>query len=376
MAISFVELWVGVVRFSRLIGALKKYERHISAISMIAGFASDNYFFGRVDHPATQFVLFAYIWGAIGSIVLVHFMETRADPDSPLRKFHPLIVAAPQFAFGGLWSAFLIFYGRSAVFSASWPFLVVMAGILIGNEVFKKYHSRLVFTCTLLFFALFSYTIFVVPMFTGTMGQRMFLLSAAIATMAFVLVIASLTVIGPQRIMQSWKGIAAGAVSVLVLLNASYFTNVLPPLPLALTNAGVYHLVTRDGDVYRAVGEARPLLTRISLPGSEPVVHINPGESLYLYSAVFAPIKLNTKILHVWQHFDEAANQWRTQAVVSYPITGGRGGGYRGYSVKSLPAKGHWRVNIETADGRIVGRVAFAVVPVSRTVASVEQILK
>ena len=72
----------------------------------------------------------------------------------------------------------------------------------------------------------------------------------------------------------------------------------------------------------------------------------------------------------------EAANQWRTQAVVSYPITGGRGGGYRGYSVKSLPAKGHWRVNIETADGRIVGRVAFAVVPVSRTVASVEQILK
>jgi hypothetical protein len=367
---------VGVVQFSGVVAALKKYERHISAVSMIAGFAFDNYFFGRIDHPATQFVLFAYIWGAIGAIVLVHFMETRADPDSWLRKFHPLIVAAPQFAFGGLWSAFLIFYGRSAVFSASWPFLVVMAGIFIGNEVFKKYHSRLVFTCTLLFFALYSYTIFVVPIFTGTMGQRMFLLSGAIATIGFVLVIAALTVIGPQRIMQSWKGIAAGALGVLLLLNASYFTNILPPLPLALSYAGVYHSVTRDGGVYRAVGEARPLLTRISLPGAEPVVHVNPGDSLYLYSAVFAPIKLQTKILHIWQRYDDTANQWRTQAVVSYPITGGREGGYRGFSIKSLPAKGHWRVNIETADGRIVGRVAFAVAPVSRAIASVEQVLK
>ena len=343
---------------------------------MVAGFASDNYFFGRVDHPATQFVLFAYIWGAIGGITLMHFMETRADPDSPLRKFHALIVAAPQFAFGGLWSAFLIFYGRSAVFSASWPFLILMSAVFIGNEVFKKYHSRLVFTCTLLFFALFSYTIFVVPMFTGTIGQRMFLLSGAIATGAFALVIAALAVIGPQRMKQSWKGIASGAAGVLVLLNASYFTNILPPLPLALTTAGVYHSVTRDGDVYRAVGETRPLLTRISLPGAKPVIHVNPGDSLSVYSAVFAPIKLQTKILHIWEHYDNATSEWRRQAVVSYPITGGRDGGYRGYSVKSLPAKGDWRVNIETADGRIVGRVAFSVVPVSRQIASVEQILK
>jgi hypothetical protein len=201
-------------------------------------------------------------------------------------------------------------------------------------------------------------------------------LSGAIATVAFALVIAGLTVIGPRRMMQSWKGIAAGAVGVLVVLNASYFTNILPPLPLALTNAGVYHSVTRDGDVYHAVGETRPLISRISMPGMETLVHVNPGESLYLYSAVFAPIKLQTKILHIWQHYDDTANEWRTQAVVSYPISGGRDGGYRGFSVKSLPAKGHWRVDIETADGRIIGRVAFSVVPVSRQIASVEQTLK
>jgi hypothetical protein len=362
-----------VVRFSRVIAALKKYERPLSAVSMVAGFAFDNRFFGRIDHPATQFVLFGYIWLAIGSLALMHFIEARTGHESTLRKLRPLVIAATQFALGALWSAFLVFYGRSAVITASWPFLIVLGGIFVGNELFKKYHSRLVFTCTLLFFALFSYTIFVVPIFTGTMGQRMFLWSGAIATVAFVLIIAALTVIGPARIRESWKGIAGGAAAVLVVLNAFYFTNILPPLPLALANAGVFHSVTRDGAIYRAVGESR---NWISVPWAEPVVHINPGESLYLYSAVFAPIQLRTKILHIWQRYDDAARMWRTQAIVSYPITGGRDGGYRGFSIKSMPAKGHWRVNIATADGLLVGRIAFEVTPVSRAVSNVVQVLK
>src|SRR5207253_2684542 len=135
----------------------------------------------------------------------------RDEAEGLLKKIRPLVVAATQFAFGGLWSAFLIFYGRSAAFSASWPFLIVLGGIFIGNEVFKKYHSRLVFTCTLLFFALFSYTIFVVPIFTGAMGKPMFLLSGIIASIVFTLVIMALSMVGPQRMKRSWKGVAAGA---------------------------------------------------------------------------------------------------------------------------------------------------------------------
>ena len=36
---------------------------------------------------------------------------------------------------------------------------------------------------------------------------------------------------------------------------------------------------------------------------------------------------------------------------------GGRDGGYRGYTTKSTPAAGRWRVNIETSDGLLIGRV-------------------
>lgn len=383
---------------SGIFATLKKYERHISAVSMIAGFGFDNYFFGRVDHVRTQSVLFGYILLAISSIVFMHFVESHSDSEDlkkirpgtigsiafphrieshsdidGLKKIRPLVIGATQFAFGALMSAFLVFYGRSAVFTVSWPFLIVLGAIFIGNEVFKRYHNRLVFTCTLLFFVLFSYTIFVVPIVTGVMGKTMFLLSGAIAIAAFALVVVALSIIDAQRMKRSWIGIFAGAAAVLAILNVSYFTNVLPPLPLALSNAGVFHSVTRDGAVYRAVGESRNWM---SVPWLEPTVHINPGESLYVYSAVFAPIQLQTKILHVWQRYDDTAQDWKTQAVVSYRITGGRDGGYRGYSVKSVPAKGHWRVNIQTADGRLIGRVAFSVVPVSSPVIRVAQVLK
>ena len=356
-----------------LFSTIKRYERHISALSMITGFAFDNYYFGRVDHPATQIVLIAYLLSAIGAIIVLHFIESRAGLQGNLRKAYPLLVAGTQFALGGLWSAFLVFYGRSAVIAASWPFLLVLAAMLIGNELFQRYRSRLAFTCTLLFFALFSYTIFAVPVLTGTMSQRIFLLSGVVALIGFGVVLIVLWAIGPERIQKSWRGIALGALGVFASINLFYFANILPPLPLALANAGVFHAVTKTGNTYQAMAEPQAWY---GAAGAAPVLHVARGDPLYLYSAVFAPIQLRTNILHIWQRYDEAAGGWRTESTVTFPITGGRDGGYRGYSIKSSPRTGRWRVEIATADGRIVGRVAFSVASGSAAAPNIPQILK
>jgi hypothetical protein len=354
------------------LSAFRRYERHLSAVSMVAGFAFDNYYLDRVDHPIAQLALFGYVLSAIASIVLVHLIET-IEPEGLLLKARPLLVVATQFSFGGLWSAFLIFYGRSAVIAASWPFLIVLAAMLIGNEVFAKYQSRLAFTSTLLFFALFSYAIFVVPLFTRALGQRTFLLSGGVAVACFGAVLTMLSAIGPERMRAAWRGIALGALGVFAILNLFYFTNILPPLPLTLTKAGVFHSVTKTGDVYQAMAEPA---TFLGAAGAAPVLHVAPGEPLSVYSAVFAPIQLRTNIVHLWQHYDTARARWQTEAAVSFPITGGRDGGYRGSSTKSSPRSGQWRVEIATADGRLIGRVPFSVVPVPATPATVLQILK
>ncbi|HEY7532205.1 MAG TPA: DUF2914 domain-containing protein, partial [Nitrospiraceae bacterium] len=42
-------------------------------------------------------------------------------------------------------------------------------------------------------------------------------------------------------------------------------------------------------------------------------------------------------------------------------ISGGREGGYRAYTFKQRLDSGDWRVDVETEDGRIIGRVSVRV---------------
>lgn len=380
----------------------RRYERHISAAAMVLGFAADNFTFGRVDHPGPHIVFIAYLAVAGATIALAHALQTRADrhkarlpstgygtadepkcesavagqapvADQPSR-IRLWLPAITQFALGGLWSGFLVFYWRSAALGASWPFLLVLLGFLIGNEFFRRYHSRLVFAALLFFFALYSYAVFVVPVFTKTIGVGMFLLSGALAVALFTAFLAVLKALGAARYRQSRLMLIGGAILVAAAMNAFYFGGILPPLPLALSDVGVYLDIRHTGQVYIARAEDEPWTARLGL--TRPVVHVAPGQRLVLYSAVFAPIKMTTRITHRWEWRDAGLHQWRTQSVVSFEISGGRARGYRGYSLKSNPRPGDWRVDIDTEDGRRIGRLAFTVVDVAAPAETTEKVLQ
>jgi hypothetical protein len=272
-----------------------------------------------------------------------------------------------------LWSGFLVFYSRSAVLAASWPFLVLLLAFLIGNEVFRRYHSRLVFTALLLFFALYSYAVFVVPVFTRSIGQIAFLVSGACAIVAFYFFLRLLWVLDRRRYRQSRWQLIGGALAITAVMNVFYFTGILPPLPLALSDVGVYHAIKHTGAVYEVQEESQPWTVRFGL--ERPVVHVAPNEKLALYSAVFAPIRMTTPITHRWQWWDSRVKHWQTLSTVSFAISGGREHGYRGYSLKSGPRAGDWRVNIDSADGRLIGRLTFNVVAVAMPVQTIPKTL-
>ncbi len=381
---QFVDAWRG---------GFTRYERHISAAAMLGGFAVDNFTFGRIDRPAANIVFCAYLLLAAASIALLHALQSRMDgklqdalgqscaggteavPSLPKRsRLHTILPAASQFALGGLWSGFLVFYSRSAVFSASWPFLLVLAAVFIGNEVFRGYRTRLVFSGLLLFFALYSYAIFVLPVLAGRIGSPIFLASGAIAAIVFLFFLQLLNLLGRRRFVQSRPLLYAGAAAILVLMNFFYFADILPPLPLALANAGVFHSVKRQGAAYSVMAEPQPLTVALNL--SRPILHVAPGQSLSLYSAVFAPINLTARIAHRWRWYDPKHKRWTLQSAVSFPISGGRAGGYRGYTIKSRPKPGSWQVDIDTEDGRLIGRFAFEVVAVSQPVSTEQKTLQ
>ncbi|MBV9331379.1 MAG: DUF2914 domain-containing protein [Alphaproteobacteria bacterium] len=365
------------------ISTFKHYERHLSAAAMVVGYIVDNFAFGRIDHRGAHLIFGSYLAAAAITIAMSHMLQERADrkaerqankeppgvgktpngdagtaiPPGRIRRYLP---AATQFALGGLWSGFLVFYSRSASLAASWLFLCTLGAFLVGNEIFRRYHERLVFAALLFFFATYSYAIFTVPLVTKTIGKLTFLASGAVAIFIFLLFLSVLSIIGRKRYLQSRWQLLAGAAAITAAMNAFYFMGILPPLPLALTRIGIYHEVKHKGDVYIAKGEPQSWLAQYGL--EKPVVHLRTGEPLSLYAAVFAPVRLSTRIQHLWQIYDPKRKRWIIQSGVSFPISGGRGGGYRAYTVKTHPAPGEWRVDVLSEDGRLIGRLNFILV--------------
>ena len=358
----------------RIVKWLWAHERHLSGLFLAGGFAFDNYFFGRIDRPETQLVFIAYLTMAAVSIAVLHRLESRPEDRKPTPRTRAILIFAAQFALGCLLSGFCVFYIRSASIGASWPFLLCMAGIFIGNEVFRQYHSRLVFAALLFFFSLYSYAIFLVPLLLHRIGTVPFLLSGLLALTVFFFYLRGLAWLGHDRYRGARRQIMAGMVGIFALVNAFYFVKILPPLPLVLSDAGIYHGINRAGADFQAVAENEPPAWR-ALFGTYPIEHIQPGGKLYLYSAIFAPNGLRTRIAHEWQWRD-AGGAWKTQQRIVIPIFGGREDGYRFSSNKTAVQSGEWRVNIATIDGRSIGRVRFSVVQQAVPPATETRILK
>ena len=356
----------------RTFAFIARHERSLSAASMIGGFAFDNYAFRRIDLPNTQLVFIGYLSVAAISMLIMHLLAERVANGKEWPRWRAILPFATQFALGGLWSAFLVFYSRSAVLTASWPFLMVLVAIFLGNEIFKHYHSRLAFAAVLFFFALVSYAIVTLPLFTHSVGVMNFLFAGLLALIIFIMLMRVVAGLGPQEWRASRLQVVLGTALIYALINIFYFAGVLPPLPIALSAGGVYHHVAKQGATYQAVAEPQSWKVRFGAPA---IMHVKPGEPLYLYSAVFAPVKLDTKVQHRWQRYDAARHSWRTISTVTYAIAGGRDGGYRGYTLSHHITLGQWRVDVDLPDGHIIGRVRFDVLPANGPVETEEKTL-
>jgi hypothetical protein len=340
----------------KLFAWVARNERHLSTVVFVGGFILDNFAYERVDLPWVNILFMSFLVAAALCIIVSHLLH-RENPDAKPSWKHPfytLVPIAAQFFIGGLLSGCVIFYARSATFGVSWPFLILLFAVFVGNEVLQKYRERLAFHVILFFFTLYAYAIFALPLRVGTMSSFVFLESGAVSVIIFALFLAVLWAIGPKRLLGSLKRILVSCGVILIVVNVSYFTGILPPLPLALKDAGIYHAIVKTADGYSV--QAEDAVWSLFAPD---IIHHMKGTPLYAYSAVFAPVSLSTPIVHRWERYDDAAHTWKTVAAIAFPINGGRDNGYRGYSTYSdLPA-GAWRVSIETLNGSVLGRVRF-----------------
>ncbi len=338
---------------------LQWYERYISPLTLVIAFTIDSLAFRRVDLLLSNILLFTYLTVVAVAILLYHLIQSGKLRGKFFLTILPFVPVAMQFGFGGLFSAFVILYSQSAAYATSWIFVAGLALLLVGNERFRKLYTRFVFQASMFFVVLVSFLIFFLPVVSGRVGIEIFLASQLIGISAMIGFAYLFSIVVPAIYREARVELWRVCASILLVFNLLYFTNAIPPLPLALKEAGIYHGVQKSGDEYML--KAEPLLWYQQYLRYNTVFHRAPGERAYVFTSVFAPTKLATTITHEWQFYDMARKDWRTMSKVSYPIQGGRDGGYRGFTIQESLSPGDWRVNVRTADGRLVGRVSFEV---------------
>lgn len=344
------------------------YMRYISPLALVAGFVADNLILlRRVDVWTSHALLFGYLALAALCIVVINLITTGRIRTKWVLTVTPLIPVVAQFAFGGLFSGYLSLYSRSASFSLSWIFVVIVAALLIGNERFVRLYMKFSFQVSMFFAVLFSFLIFFLPIIFHQIGPWMFVLSGIVSVAVIALFLRFIGYLMPELLKRERTRIARVIAVIFIVFNILFFSNAIPPLPLALKAAGIYHSVERTQDgVFHLGAESEPWYWSY-LPHRR-VFHHTPGEIAYAYSAVFAPSGISTIILHEWQRYDVATGEWITSVTVRFPIIGGRDGGYRGYSFFKSVSEGKWRVNVITQYGQLIGRISFTVADVEAPV--------
>lgn len=334
-------------------------EKILSWCAFVFGFAWDNITLGRVDRVVDLLILSSFLIVATLGMLLINYADNESKKPAwvtNISAWFPLMV---QFSFGGLFSGLFVFYSRSGSLSAGWPFILLIVFLLVGNEFFRRRYQGIVFQIAVYFIAVLSFCALVTPVLAKQMSESIFVLSTAIASVWMIFVLRAVRLTAPQRWRDGKHYILGVLIVQFAFFHFLYFANIIPPIPLAIKEVGIYHYVERNADGSYEVRYEKPAWWKF-FQHSDSVFHLGSGPA-YCYSSVFAPTDITITIFHVWESFDEVSKKWREELRVPFQINGGRGSGYRGYTIKATLTEGAWRCSVQTERGGLIGRKSFMV---------------
>lgn len=339
----------------------------LPAVCFLSGVTYDTLTLTRIDRLFDNLILLIYVLLLGVLIVLTGRLGVEPLPDreqaaglSPavrwvlqMRPYYPMAV---QFLLGNLFSAYAVFYSQSATLTGTAVFFALLIVVLVVNEFLRNRLSSLRLLVSLYALVCFAFFTFFLPVMTGYMNVAVFLLGAALSAAVSFRVVQLIYRDNPDRSRHEAVGVTTPACALIGLLIGFYFLNWIPPVPLSLKYGGIYHEVKKAGDRFELSFDKRWYQfwkrSDTTFPADEPV---------YCFSAVFAPVDLNTTIYHHWYVRTDSSRPFTHADRIPLKISGGRAGGYRAYSFKQRLDPGDWRVDVETEDGRIVGRIAITV---------------
>lgn len=337
------------------------------AVFFLSGVTYDTLTLTRIDRLQDNLLLLIYLLLLGVLIVLTGRLGIEPPPDrehltalSPFGRWvlhaRPYYPMAVQFLLGGLFSAYAIFYSRSATLTSSAIFFALLILLLVGNEFLRDRLSSLRLLISLYALVCFAFFTFFLPVMTGLMNAAVFLAGAGLTAAVTFRVVHLIYRNNPDRSKREAVGVTAPAFALIGLLVGFYFLNWIPPVPLSMKFGGIYREVQRQGDHFLLTYDRKWYevwkRSENPFPADEPI---------YCFTAVFAPVALDATVYHHWYFRPNSSKPFAHADRIPIKISGGREGGYRAYTFKQRLDPGDWRVDVETEDGRIVGRVSVRV---------------
>jgi hypothetical protein len=264
---------------------------------------------------------------------------------------------AVHFLLGALLSLYTLFFFKSASLLVSFAFLLFLVVVLVVNESKRFKQLGLAFKFALLGMCLLSFGAILVPVLVGSVSMVVFLLSMLLGSLPVAILYRRIRIHAPERSAQARRQIVVPFGLVLIAFLALYVFRLIPPVPLSIPFMGVYHGVERTETGYRLTYEPHPW--RFWLRGDQHF-EAQPGDRIYVFFRIFSPARFADQVTMRW-YWKPKGRSWQLQDSIPIAIVGGREEGFRGYGFKSNYQPGDWKVQVDTTDGREIGRIYFAV---------------
>ena len=340
----------------------ERNERQVDIASFVGGFLFDIVTLGRVDSWLSIGQQIIYL-AAIATVLLQMFFEEGKPPprlegmSAVKRWYYQYRTAVVHFLLGSLLSLYTLFFFKSSSLLVSFGFLTFLVLVLLLNESKRFKALGLSFKFALLSLCVLSFAAVVVPVLIGSIGVFVFLLSMFAGGVPLAIIDRRVRIHAPDRIEQARRQISVPFGLVLVGFLTLYLFRLIPPVPLSIPFIGVYHGVERTEAGYRLSYE-RPAW-RFWQHGDQHF-KAQPGDKIYVFFRIFSPARFSDEVTMRW-YWKPKASGWQLHDSIPIAILGGRAQGFRGYGVKSNYQPGDWKVQVETNDGREIGRIYFNV---------------
>ena len=323
----------------------------VSSGVFIFGFVFDLLTLGRID-DLLNLVQQAIYLSILGTLLLCEIRIkigtlTLSERGKKFWQYHDLVV---HFLFGSLLSVYTIFYYTSASALTSLMFILLLAGLMLANEFPQFQRLGLPVRVILVSICVLSYFSFFYPILMGHVGWLPFWLGTLTSAGVFAL-LWKLNFMGIENVLLK-RHVLIPAVAVHMAFLIGYYTSLIPPVPVAVKKIGVYYEIKKENGDY--VGSHLRPGWKFWQKGSQDFEY-RPGDKLNVMLSIFSPANFEDKVFLKWYL------EGNLQDTIPLSILGGRDEGFRGFGSKSHFQAGDWRVEVETSDGREVGRISFSV---------------